>query len=99
MNQPQAKILVGDPHQQIYAFRGAVNAMSRVQSTTIFYLTQVNNISFSSKCKMVTGISREWYFHEFMYNKQDFMNKVTLFQNAIYIHDIVYLEQFIKCFD
>ncbi|CAG2256050.1 FBXO18 [Mytilus edulis] len=40
LNQSQAKILVGDPHQQIYAFRGAVNAMSRVQSTTIFYLTQ-----------------------------------------------------------
>jgi len=41
INQSQAKILVGDPHQQIYAFRGAVNAMSRVSATNIFYLTQV----------------------------------------------------------
>lgn len=40
MNQSQAKVLVGDPHQQIYAFRGAVNAMSRVSATNIFYLTQ-----------------------------------------------------------
>ncbi|XP_071160751.1 F-box DNA helicase 1-like [Mytilus edulis] len=40
LNQPQAKILVGDPHQQIYAFRGAVNAMGRVSATNVFYLTQ-----------------------------------------------------------
>lgn len=39
--QTQARIMVGDPHQQIYAFRGAINAMEIVQATQTFYLTQV----------------------------------------------------------
>ncbi|XP_068611609.1 F-box DNA helicase 1 [Brachionichthys hirsutus] len=34
------KILVGDPHQQIYTFRGAVNALNLVGHTHIYYLTQ-----------------------------------------------------------
>ncbi|XP_061570172.1 F-box DNA helicase 1 [Cololabis saira] len=34
------KILVGDPHQQIYTFRGAVNALHLANHTHIFYLTQ-----------------------------------------------------------
>jgi len=33
--------MVGDPHQQIYGFRGAINAMDLVQATHTFYLTQV----------------------------------------------------------
>lgn len=37
-----AKILVGDPHQQIYTFRGAVNALNIVDHTHIYYLTQVH---------------------------------------------------------
>lgn len=40
LSQNMAKILVGDPHQQIYSFRGAVNSMQTVQANTIFYLTQ-----------------------------------------------------------
>jgi len=40
LRQSCAKILVGDPHQQIYAFRGARNALQEVQSTHTFYLTQ-----------------------------------------------------------
>ncbi|XP_048257505.1 F-box DNA helicase 1-like [Haliotis rufescens] len=40
MNQEQAKILVGDPHQQIYSFRGAVNAMQLITASHTFYLTQ-----------------------------------------------------------
>ena len=40
-HQPQGKILVGDPHQQIYSFRGAVNAMDSITADTVFYLTQV----------------------------------------------------------
>ena len=40
----QAKIFVGDPHQQIYSFRGAVNSMSRITDTKTFYLTQVCRI-------------------------------------------------------
>ncbi|XP_041348939.1 F-box DNA helicase 1-like [Gigantopelta aegis] len=40
MNQSQCKILVGDPHQQIYSFRGAINAMQMITATQVFYLTQ-----------------------------------------------------------
>jgi len=38
-----AKVLVGDPHQQIYTFRGAVNALHTTRHTHIFYLTQVRS--------------------------------------------------------
>ena len=41
LRQNVAKILVGDPHQQIYSFRGATNAMSQVDATHVYYLTQV----------------------------------------------------------
>lgn len=40
LKQPQPKILVGDPHQQIYSFRGAVNSMQLVNASHTFYLTQ-----------------------------------------------------------
>lgn len=41
LSQNCGKILVGDPHQQIYTFRGAVNALHAVPHTHIYYLTQV----------------------------------------------------------
>ena len=34
-----AKILVGDPHQQIYSFRGALNSMQKIDAKHRFYLT------------------------------------------------------------
>ncbi|XP_042559109.1 F-box DNA helicase 1-like isoform X2 [Clupea harengus] len=40
MSQPCAKILVGDPHQHIYRFRGAINNLDMIQHTHIYYLTQ-----------------------------------------------------------
>uniref|UniRef100_A0A667WNM1 DNA 3'-5' helicase n=1 Tax=Myripristis murdjan TaxID=586833 RepID=A0A667WNM1_9TELE len=40
LSQHCGKILVGDPHQQIYTFRGAVNALRIVQHTHLYYLTQ-----------------------------------------------------------
>ena len=40
-NQRVSKILVGDKHQQIYEFRGAVNAMTKIDSTVTYYLTKV----------------------------------------------------------
>lgn len=40
--QSQPRIMVGDPYQQIYAFRGAVNSMNLVTATHTFYLTQVH---------------------------------------------------------
>ncbi|KAL2078519.1 hypothetical protein ACEWY4_026204 [Coilia grayii] len=40
LSQPCARILVGDPHQQIYSFRGALNNLNTIQHTHIYYLTQ-----------------------------------------------------------
>uniref|UniRef100_A0A3P8ZMA4 F-box DNA helicase 1 n=1 Tax=Esox lucius TaxID=8010 RepID=A0A3P8ZMA4_ESOLU len=40
LHQHCGKILVGDPHQQIYTFRGAVNALHLVEHTHLYYLTQ-----------------------------------------------------------
>ncbi|XP_077485711.1 F-box DNA helicase 1-like isoform X3 [Amblyomma americanum] len=40
LDQACAKVLVGDPHQQIYAFRRAVDALSSVPATHTFCLTQ-----------------------------------------------------------
>ena len=38
--QSVARVIVGDPHQQIYSFRGAVNALDLLDPTHTFYLTQ-----------------------------------------------------------
>lgn len=43
LSQNCGKILVGDPHQQIYTFRGAINALHSVTHTHIYYLTQVHS--------------------------------------------------------
>ncbi|XP_032077808.1 F-box DNA helicase 1 [Thamnophis elegans] len=40
LSQTCGVILVGDPHQQIYTFRGAVNSLLHVPHSRIFYLTQ-----------------------------------------------------------
>jgi len=40
LNQNHAlRVMVGDPHQQIYSFRGAVNAFERVESDRTYFLT------------------------------------------------------------
>ena len=38
--QKTTKIIVGDPHQQIYRFRGAINALDSIQATHVYHLTQ-----------------------------------------------------------
>ncbi|XP_033123464.1 F-box DNA helicase 1-like [Anneissia japonica] len=40
MRQDCAKIMVGDPHQQIYSFRGATNALQNIPAAKTFHLTQ-----------------------------------------------------------
>ena len=40
MRQSVTRVIVGDPHQQIYMFRGAVNALDLVTPTHTFFLTQ-----------------------------------------------------------
>ncbi|MBP1749540.1 MAG: F-box helicase 1-like [Deltaproteobacteria bacterium] len=39
LSQSCAKILVGDPHQQIYAFRGARDVMQKMEADATLYLT------------------------------------------------------------
>lgn len=51
LSQRCGKILVGDPHQQIYTFKGAVNALHIVDHTHIFYLTQVY-----TKCRCLSSL-------------------------------------------
>lgn len=41
LSQQCGKFLAGDPHQQIYSFRGAINALNTVDHTHTYYLTQV----------------------------------------------------------
>lgn len=38
--QKAAKVVVGDTHQQLYSFRGAMNAMRKFNSDTTLYLSQ-----------------------------------------------------------
>jgi len=40
MSQSVTRVIVGDPHQQIYMFRGAVNALDIVTPTHTYFLTQ-----------------------------------------------------------
>ncbi|XP_049669713.1 F-box DNA helicase 1 isoform X3 [Accipiter gentilis] len=40
LSQTCGIILVGDPHQQIYTFRGAVNTLYSMPHTHVYYLTQ-----------------------------------------------------------
>ncbi|XP_074725748.1 F-box DNA helicase 1 isoform X1 [Strix uralensis] len=40
LSQTCGVILVGDPHQKIYSFRGAVNTLYTIPHTHVYYLTQ-----------------------------------------------------------
>ncbi len=54
MNQNTIKVIVGDPNQQIYTFRGAVNALDSVEATHTYTLTQSfrfgPEIGFAANC-------------------------------------------------
>lgn len=54
LSQRCGKILVGDPHQQIYTFKGAVNALNIVDHTHIYYLTQVYAITHTKGGNLCT---------------------------------------------
>ncbi|XP_022100377.1 F-box DNA helicase 1-like [Acanthaster planci] len=62
LNQPGSKILVGDPHQQIYSFRGATDTMRRVQCEKTFHLTQSfrfgTEIAYIANCLLERATSR-----------------------------------------
>ena len=59
LNQSQPKIFVGDPHQQIYSFRGAINAMQAVKATKIYCLTQVGILCLYIMQMLNVSIKRE----------------------------------------
>lgn len=73
MSQRCGKILVGDPHQQIYTFKGAVNALNLLDHTHIFYLTQVLEISqskrrtFAKKLLKVVRVVNIWKETSFLF--------------------------------
>ena len=46
LRQNIATLIVGDPHQQIYSFRGAVNAIQEVKETKLYHLTQVEYTNY-----------------------------------------------------
>ena len=49
LNQRCTKVMVGDPHQQIYSFKGACNAFTSVQATRTYCLSEVS--AYYWKCK------------------------------------------------
>ena len=54
LSQPCGKIFVGDPHQQIYTFRGAVNAMLTVPHTRLLSHTGKTLLCFPAPTRMYT---------------------------------------------
>ncbi|CAF0781976.1 unnamed protein product [Didymodactylos carnosus] len=64
-NQRVSKILVGDRHQQIYAFRGAVDAMSKMESTVTFYLTK--SFRFGYEIAFVSNLLLQKFCNETKY--------------------------------
>ena len=56
--RPVTKIIVGDPRQQIYQFRGAVNALNMIECDRVFRLTQSfrfgPEIAFAANCCIET---------------------------------------------
>ncbi|CAF0732257.1 unnamed protein product [Adineta ricciae] len=75
-NQRVSKILVGDKHQQIYAFRGAVNAMTLIQSTITYYLTR--SFRFGYDIAFISNLILQRLCNEKKYlvgnNKQNFLD-------------------------
>jgi F-box protein, helicase, 18 len=70
--QECAKIFIGDSHQQIYAFRGAIDAMDIIEPDYLFYITNsfrfnpwIGQISssilkiFKNEKKQITGLAKE----------------------------------------
>jgi F-box protein 18 (helicase) len=62
LKQPVARIITGDTHQQIYAFRGASDFMQRVKATRTLYLTQ--SFRFGPKIAKVANILLSFFKHE-----------------------------------
>ena len=55
-DQSVPKVFVGDPHQQIYSFKGASNALEKINFTHSYYLTQVTYYSVLGQTKVIAGV-------------------------------------------
>lgn len=71
LNQGSQKIWVGDKYQQIYAWRGAVNAMEQVEDVAEYYLTETYrfNSEIASFANKVLGKLGEVNFISSRVNK------------------------------
>ncbi|CAM5086210.1 unnamed protein product [Eretmochelys imbricata] len=101
LSQTCGIIFVGDPHQQIYTFRGAVNALFAVPHTHIFYLTQsfrfgpeiayvgstILDVCKKIRNKMLVGGNQEGDVRGSMTGNTAFLSRgnLNVFENAVTI--------------
>uniref|UniRef100_A0A452IQQ3 F-box DNA helicase 1 n=1 Tax=Gopherus agassizii TaxID=38772 RepID=A0A452IQQ3_9SAUR len=101
LSQSCGIIFVGDPHQQIYTFRGAVNALFAVPHTHIFYLTKsfrfgpeiayvgstILDVCKKIRNKMLVGGNQEGDVRGSMNGKTAFLSRgnLNVFENAVTI--------------
>ena len=85
INQKCKKIFVGDPHQQIYTFRGAENAMDKIDSDETLYLT--NSFRFTSE---IAGIGTK-ILRDFKSEKRAIVGKADEANKSKHINDFAYI--------
>uniref|UniRef100_K7G5V1 F-box DNA helicase 1 n=1 Tax=Pelodiscus sinensis TaxID=13735 RepID=K7G5V1_PELSI len=99
LSQTCGIIFVGDPHQQIYTFRGAVNALFAVPHTHIFFLTQsfrfgpeiayvgatILDVCKKIRNKMLVGGNQEGDIRGDVNGKTAFLSRgnLNVFENAV----------------
>ena len=78
LHQTSPKIFVGDPHQQIYSFRGAVNAIDMIVPTHSYYLTKVRRLLSLNYISWSVCIDQLFYEHPYQcYTSQSHLGRIT----------------------